>query len=232
MMVYGDFDFNVPLEALAAKCRVRVGTEQYDRLTWLHATASGIGRPKALVVEAAVEEVDERTVRVGGVEIASALVREKLLQAPVAYAYLLTCGQEVDEWSKTLTDIVDVFYVDELKKLWLGCAEKTVQAEVLKRLAPDAKLSSLNPGSLPHWPIEGQRELFRILGDTEGTVGVRLSGSCLMLPSKSVSGILFQDHTGHVNCALCPRANCPNRRVPFRTDMKQTERTGERSERK
>ena len=63
MTVYGDFDFNVPLEALAARCRVRVGTEQYDRLTWLHATASGIGRPKALVVEAAVEEIDARTVR-------------------------------------------------------------------------------------------------------------------------------------------------------------------------
>ena len=219
-MVLEDFDFCVAAETLAAKCRAKVGTEQYDRLLWLHATASGIGRPKALVVEATVEEVNAKTVRVGGVEIVSPLVREKLLQSPVAYAYLLTCGREVEEWSKTLTDIVDVFYVDELKKLWLGCAEKAVRTEVRKRLAPDAALSSLNPGSLPQWPIEGQRELFRILGDTEGSVGVCLTESCLMLPSKSVSGILFQDHTGHVNCVLCPRENCPNRRVPFRTNVK------------
>ena len=219
-MVLEDFDFCVTAETLAAKCRAKVGTEQYDRLLWLYATAFGIGRPKALVVEAEVEEVNAETVRVGGVEIVSPLVRAKLLQSPVAYAYLLTCGQEVEKWSKTLTDIVDVFYVDELKKLWLGCAEKAVRTEVWKRLVPDAALSSLNPGSLPQWPIEGQRELFRILGDTEGTVGVCLTESCLMLPSKSVSGILFQDHTGHVNCALCPRENCPNRRVPFRMNVK------------
>ena len=219
-MVLADFAFFVSDESLAAKCRAKAGTEQYDRLLWLYATASGVGRPKALVVEAAVEEVDAKTVRVGGVEIASSFVREKLFQSPVVYAYLLTCGREVEKWSKTLTDIVDVFYVDELKKLWLACAEKAVRAEVRKRLAPDAALSSLNPGSLPQWPIEGQRELFRILGDTEGAVGVRLTESCLMLPSKSVSGILFQDHTGHVNCALCPRENCPNRRVPFRMDTK------------
>ena len=219
-MVLEDFDFCVAAETLAAKCRAKVGTEQYDRLLWLYATASGIGRPKALVVEATVEEVNAKTVRVGGVEIVSPLVHEKLLQSPVVYAYLLTCGREVEKWSKTLTDIVDVFYVDELKKLWLACAEKAVRAEVRKRLAPGASLSSLNPGSLPPWPIEGQRELFRILGDTEGSVGVCLTEGCLMLPSKSVSGILFQDHTGHVNCALCPRENCPNRRVPFRTNVK------------
>ena len=219
-MVLEDFDFCVTAETLAAKCRAKVGTEQYERLLWLYATASGVGRPKALVVEAVVEGVDAKTVRVGGVEIVSPLVREKLLQSPVAYAYLLTCGQEVEDWSKTLTDIVDVFYVDELKKLWLGCAEKAVRAEVKRRLAPDTVLSSLNPGSLPQWPIEGQRELVRILGDTEETVGVCLTESCLMLPSKSVSGILFQDHTGHVNCALCPRENCPNRRVSFRTNVK------------
>lgn len=219
-MVLADFAFFVSDESLAAKCRAKAGTEQYDRLLRLYATASGVGRPKALVVEAVVEGVDAKTVRVGGVEIVSPLVREKLLQSPVAYAYLLTCGREVEEWSKTLTDIVDVFYVDELKKLWLGCAEKAVRTEVRKRLAPDAALSSLNPGSLPQWPIEGQRELFRILGDTEETVGVCLTESCLMLPSKSVSGILFQDHTGHVNCALCPREKCPNRRVPFRTNVK------------
>ena len=68
--------------------------------------------------------------------------------------------------------------------------------------------------------IEYDEETGEILGDTEETVGVCLTESCLMLPSKSVSGILFQDHTGHVNCALCPRENCPNRRVSFRTNVK------------
>lgn len=208
-----EFDFSVPIGTLAAKCRAEDGTEEYDRLVELLASATAVGRPKALVVAAAVEDVDARTVRVGGVEIVSPFVREKLLQSPVAHAYLLTCGREVDEWSKTLTDFVDAFYVDELKKLWLGCADRAVREEVRGRLPPGARLASLNPGSLPHWPTEGQRELFGILGDTEGAVGVRLTESCLMLPSKSVSGLLFSDRSGHVNCAMCPRKDCPNRRA-------------------
>lgn len=215
-LILDDFDFSVAVEELAVKCHAADGTEEHDRLVELFASAYAVGRPKALVVAAAVEEVDARTVRVGGVEIVSPFVREKLLQSPVAYAYLLTCGLEVDEWSKTLTDIVDGFYVDELKKLWIGCADRAVREALGRRLVPNARIASLNPGSLPQWPIEGQRELFRILGDTEGAVGVRLTESCLMLPSKSVSGILFSDRSGHVNCALCPRKDCPNRRASFR----------------
>ena len=39
------------------------------------------------------------------------------------------------------------------------------------------------------WPIEEQQPLFRLLGDTERAVGVRLTDSMLMVPTKSVSGI-------------------------------------------
>ena len=146
-MILEDFDFCVTVETLAAKCRAKVRTEQYDRLLWLYAMASGKSSGWRV-----------RTRR---------FVRKSRSSSPPSRGF-----------------------------------RRSIRIP------------------LPQWPIEGQRELFRILGDTEGTVGVRLTDSCLMLPSKSVSGILFQDHTGHVNCALCPRENCPNRRVPFRMDTK------------
>lgn len=41
------------------------------------------------------------------------------------------------------------------------------------------------------WPIQEQRKLFEIIGNTKDLIGVELTDSCLMLPIKSVSGIWF-----------------------------------------
>lgn len=214
--VLDDFDFTVSEDEVLKRCRAERGEEEGERVLELYAEAYRVGRPKILVKEVPVVDVNATTVRVGEVELVNAFVRGKLLQAPFAFAFVATCGTEVEAWSQTLSDFVDRYYVDEVKKLWIGCAIRAMEEKVRGLVAPDAKLAALNPGSLPAWPIDSQRDLFAILGDTKSAIGVELTKSCLMIPAKSVSGILFPDHTGHVNCALCPRKNCPNRRAPFR----------------
>jgi len=64
-----------------------------------------------------------------------------------------------------------------------------------------------------------QRELFTLLGDTRGPVGVELTETCLMVPVKSVSGIFFPSETHYENCQLCPRETCPGRRAPYDSDL-------------
>ena len=46
-------------------------------------------------------------------------------------------------------------------------------------------------------------------------IGVELTDSFLMLPVKSVSGLMFESEEHYTNCTLCPRAKCPGRRSPF-----------------
>lgn len=209
-----DIDPRISEETILERCHADPEEEEGERVLELLHEACHIVRPKAILREVLVEPIDEQSVRVGGQVIVSPFVREKLLQAPVAYAYVATCGREIAEWTASLPDFVDRFYLDEMMKAWLGNAGTALRENVQKRVAPDVKLSSLNPGSIKIWPIEGQRELFAMLGNVEGSIGVRLLDSCLMMPAKSGSGILFQDHTGHVNCAYCPRTDCPNRRAP------------------
>jgi hypothetical protein len=36
-----------------------------------------------------------------------------------------------------------------------------------------------------------------------------------MIPRQSVSGLLFETEKDFVNCLLCPRDTCPNRRAPY-----------------
>jgi hypothetical protein len=72
----------------------------------------------------------------------------------------------------------------------------------------------MQPGSLPDWPIDQQKPLFEILGPIPEKIQVRLTSSCLMLPTNSLSGIYFRDPEGFISCRLCSR-KCPRRKAPF-----------------
>ena len=73
----------------------------------------------------------------------------------------------------------------------------------------------MTPGSLPDWPIEEQRPLFAILGDIQGAIGVRITEDLVIIPSFSVSGILFPTQISFQSCQLCPREKCQGRRAPY-----------------
>ena len=65
------------------------------------------------------------------------------------------------------------------------------------------------------WNIGQQRMLFSAL--TGNTVGVRLTGECLMIPQKSISGVIgIGPPSGNVEnynpCNFCKKQDCPGRR--------------------
>jgi hypothetical protein len=65
------------------------------------------------------------------------------------------------------------------------------------------------------WNISQQRTLFYAL--TGNTIGIRLTGECLMIPQKSISGIIGigpskADVEDYNPCKTCRKKNCPGRR--------------------
>jgi hypothetical protein len=80
-------------------------------------------------------------------------------------------------------------------------------------------MSAMNPGSLADWPIEQQRVLFDLFGAGAQQIGVRLSDSLLMVPTKTVSGMYFPTTEHFESCQLCPREHCPGRRAPFESTL-------------
>jgi len=79
----------------------------------------------------------------------------------------------------------------------------------------------MSPGSgaADIWPITQQKELFSLFGDVEGLIGVKLTVSYLMIPLKSVSGIIYQSETTFETCQLCPREACIGRRADYSPDL-------------
>jgi hypothetical protein len=78
-------------------------------------------------------------------------------------------------------------------------------------------VAAMHPGSgdADVWPIEQQVELFSILGDVEALIGVKLTDSMLMIPTMSVSGVIFPTETEFETCQVCHREDCPRRKAPF-----------------
>ena len=143
---------------------------------------------------------------------------EKQLQGSEAYAlFICTCGQGYETFQQQLkagNDMVRVFIADSLGSVIAEkCAdemEKNLQ-ESIEKLGWQ-HTNRFSPGYCG-WHVSQQQKLFPLF---EGeTCGVRLTESSLMLPIKSVSGIIGVgkdvrrlDYT----CGLCQFEKCYKRK--------------------
>jgi hypothetical protein len=208
---------NINLDAakILDRLGLEAGTEDGDAFSRLLAECGKIARPKAYFGFSFVESRNGDAVTVDGTPFSGRLVKEKLGAVDRVYPYVVTCGTEIEEWSRGIEDMVEQYWVDCIKEEYLRAVFSRLK-EHLKETRAEKKLAHLSPGSLSAFPLTEQRGLFALLGDVKGSVGVELTPSCLMLPAKSISGILFPTETNYENCMHCPRPVCPNRRAAFK----------------
>ena len=176
--------------------------------------ARGLMRPKAVFEVAYVEAKGDRTVEVSGVAFESSLLRRNLDNVNKVFPYIITVGPELEREASAIGDLLEQYYLEEIANITLEKASEWFSAHLEERFGVTG-LANMSPGSLEDWPITEQRKLFSIFGDTERLIGVRLTASMLMVPRKSISGILFPSEEGFVACQLCERGNCPSRKAEF-----------------
>lgn len=206
MIIIDAIPFKLDEDLLIEMMRVKQGSENAERLLELSRQAATIARPKAAYREVSVEERTEDSVIIDSIKFKSRLLSENLPDK--AYAFVATCGRELEEWSRSFSDLLESFWADAIMNLALDAVVKKLE----NRLGC-AQLSCMNPGALPDWPLTEQQPLFKLLKER---VGVSLTESFLLLPIKSVSGIYYYSQEKFCNCQLCPREDCPGRRVPYR----------------
>lgn len=157
---------------------------------------------------------DAEGVEVAGVFLRSRVLRRNLDRAQKVFPYIMTVGPALEQAAASLNDLLKQYYLEEIANFVLEQGASWL-AEKLKNRWGFAVLSNMSPGSLENWPITEQRQLFSLFGDVEKAIGVRLTDRFLMLPRKSISGILFPSEEGFTACKLCPREKCPSRRAEY-----------------
>lgn len=189
--------------------------EEEDRvfLTQMLQEAGAVARPRAVYGVSVIGEKGEDYVVADEVRMESSLVRENLDSVNRIIPFVVTCGTELEEWSRHFSEPLEQYWADSIKMQYLAAIRHTLAQKVKETYFPASDMSSMNPGSLASWPLTEQKTLFRLIGGVTEDIGVRLTDSCLMLPSKSSSGFFFSSKVHYENCQFCPIDNCPGRRA-------------------
>ena len=133
--------------------------------------------------------------------------------------FLVTIGEYLEETAYQLAKdgcmlqatVLDAIGSDAVEKLAEFLQDRIREAANAEGLVTSQRFS---PGYCD-WNIGQQRMLFWALKGN--TLGIRLTGECLMVPQKSISGIIgigpSSDKVENYNpCRTCEQHDCPNRR--------------------
>ena len=215
MRIVDEIDFDIdPDEVLRRAHLTEADADITQGARELVDQAQQVARPKAVYEVCYVENKRPDSVELGGITFTSYVLRVNLCQVERIFAYVATCGTELTEISAPAGDMLLDYCLDIIKEMALRAAVGHL-SEHLKATYALGQTSQMNPGSLEDWPITEQFKLFELLGNVEELAGVRLTDSCLMIPAKSLSGIIFPTEVRFESCQLCQRPNCPSRRAPY-----------------
>ena len=202
------------------RMRLRNGNDRIlEQIREMLDTTRPIARPKAIYEVTYVDNKNGDSLEIGGVKFTSRVLRVNLDKVERVFAYVVTCGRELDEIEIPSTDFVKGYYIDQVKETAVVLARQYVEKYLKKRYAL-GQISGMAPGAGAEidWPITQQMELFSLFGGRDKVtelIGVKLTDSFLMVPIKSVSGIFFPTEVRFESCQLCPRERCIGRRVPY-----------------
>lgn len=217
---------NIPVkldaDELVKGLRIRRNVGYFrDKLDALIETIAPIMNPKAVYSVSFVDKIEGDSVTIGDTVFTSKVVRMNLEKVGRVFPYIVTAGVELDvvDLSKGLSAML----LDQVKNVVVTKANLYLTNHITEKYGIK-RLSSVGPGRLDEWPITQQRELFSLFGDNVDRIGVSLTKTCLMVPVKTVSGLLFPSEAGFESCELCSREKCMGRRAAF--DPKQVELFG------
>jgi len=217
--VLSDIPLELTADLVIRLLKVRKVPSSLQRLVEdLVARSLAVAKPKAMFRVAYVDEKTDDGVVIDGHAFRSKVLRRNLDGVERVFPFVATCGIEADGVENPTADLMTTVCLDTIKMHLLGTARRHVEQHIKTSYAL-SQLSRMAPGSLPDWPIQEQRTLFRLLGDVERSVGVRLTDKYLMLPVKSVSGIFFPTEVRFENCQLCNRRVCIGRKAPYDPEL-------------
>jgi len=217
-MILDSMPCQINLEQLKKTLRIQEGSAMKEKVEAMAREAQAVARPKACYRVAYVEFKGNDELVIEGVKFASRVLRINLDKVFRVFPYVATCGLELEEWSRSVDGMLEQYWAETIKEITVRAVIGHLSDYLMERYQP-GKLSRMNPGSLPDWPLSQQKPLFAVLGEGPAKIGVQLRDSFLMVPVKTVSGIFFPAEERFESCQLCPREKCPGRRAPYDPEL-------------
>ncbi len=192
----------------AALCLLGTDSPAFEALEDALPLIRAHGAPGAILRRARVERVEGDETVIEGVRFRSRVVADKLRDAPTVFLSVVTAGEGLERSG----EFADDPFLDTYNGALLFHASRFIIRYMKERFGFDGG-ATLNPGSLPDWPIRNNFPLFELIGGAE-EIGVSLNDAGYIKPWNSGSHIHFSGD-GYQNCSLCKNYDCIGRRAPF-----------------
>lgn len=208
-------------ERLWARLRVKEETGETEDVRRIIEQAKAAARPRGVARECRVQERFPGGVTIDGERFYSHLLRWQFEDVDTVYAFVLTIGDELAALNPADEELLERFWWDEVKTAIMRGAHTAMQKRMAEHFGTPDFMAFLSPGSgdVGLWSVEDQVPLFRLLGDVESMIGVRLTRSCCMIPRHTISGLHYSRDTDFVTCKVCRQSHCPDRLAPFDPDL-------------
>ncbi len=195
-------------EELAGLCRIRPDSPACEVVTEAYPLIRQYGAPKAIIKWAGVDRVEGDETTIDGVTFRSRIVAEKLRGLHRVFLSVVTAGDGLERSGAFEGDL----FLNTYNVALLMHASRYMTRYMQEKFGFDGS-STLNPGSLPDWPIGNNHPLFEVIGNV-AEIGVSLNEAGYIKPWNSGSHIHFPGG-GFVSCSLCRRYDCVGRRAAF-----------------
>jgi hypothetical protein len=212
--ILNNIPVEIDIESLLSKAHIKPDHNNARDIKAVIESIRPAIKPKAVYQVSYIRTKDDDVVDIDGVRFTSRVLRVNVDKVERVFPFIATCGTEIEERSQQYQDILYRYVLDALQEHVLRNAVMYFQ-DYLQKTYRLGKIAMMNPGSLQDWPIAEQKPLFSLFGDVKSMIGVELTESLLMVPVKSVSGIVFPTEVTFESCQLCPREHCPGRRAPY-----------------
>ncbi len=225
LTVLDDIPLELDLPGVQQRLRMRNDSQRIrDMISELVTQVNSVAHPKVVYkVSQAAGVKNRKVVKIDGIEMTSYIPTLSFSQGETVFPYVATCGLEVDVLKTDSGDFMRRYCLNIMKELVLRAASKYLHEHLMSSYQL-TEITRVAPGEALG-PLTQQRQLFSILGDVEGSIGVRLTDHNMMVPEKSSSGVFFETAVKLESCQLCPDMKCNGRRFPFEPELAKIHHT-------
>jgi len=216
----------VPLKLDGAELAANLKPQKLGKeILKLFEKARPLIEPKAAYTSIRVSRFENDLVYLeNGQTLRGVILADVLSSGQESIPYVATIGPKLENEVSQERSLLRSYLLDKIGDYALHKALAYLKSLSAERLA-DRRMSvsefSPGTGTGELFGIQQQKPLFQILDRATTSIGVHLTPSLMMIPKKSVSGVLAATPQEYVACAYCPR-RCESRSTPFAGEYQRT----------
>ncbi|HCX64156.1 MAG TPA: hypothetical protein DHN33_02960 [Eubacteriaceae bacterium] len=191
MPIIKEIPVQIDKEKARQHMRIRSNKSILDTFEEVYRKIHEYAKPKGMYFKAPIVAQEEDGVTIENKRLFSRHLAESTKDNRYLYPYVITCGMELEEYYQKADDLMEQFMIDGMSALVLEMTTDYI-ADQIKKEEQIENLAYHIPGALNDWDMEEQIKIFDLFEDVEKEIGVTLSESYIMRPSKSVSGVYYE----------------------------------------